>query len=246
MREAGKCRQARSQVAVRTQAQPGVAATLTSAALDRGRGTTYGGSGGVGPGGDHKALGGAKAGRWSGTRTRSRKAAERAGRGGAGGRRRARRPAPRAGRRGGEGSARRGSGEHGTGAKGRPGSARRRRRPAAGWARDGSQFTAPRPCPPVRSETTTGGDARAARRSRVATTEHRETWTQHEALQLPRVNSVHRPLLTQQVSRQRGSRERRRLRPSLRYQGGAGRTGAFRGPCRPPSQSAPSPSAFPP
>lgn len=99
---------------------------------------------------------------------------------------------------------------------------------------------------PVRSETTTGGDALAARRSRVATTGHRETWTQHEALQLPRVNSVHRPLLTQQVSRQRGSRERRRLRPSLRYQGGAGRTGAFRGPCRPPSQSAPSPSAFPP
>lgn len=220
MREAGKCRQARSQVAEDT-GPAGVAATLTSAALDRGRGTTYGGSGASRPRRGPQGLGRSQG--WALVRDANQ---DQEGCG--------------------EGSARRGSGEHGTGAKGRPGSARRHRRPAAGWARDGSQFTAPRPCPPVRSETTTGGDARAARRSRVATTGHRETWTQHEALQLPRVNSVHRPLLTQQVSRQRGSRERRRLRPSLRYQGGAGRTGAFRGPCRPPSQSAPSPSAFPP
>lgn len=148
--------------------------------------------------------------------------------------------------RGGAGSARRGCGERAEGLRGaghrgqeRPGKARRHRRPAPSSRR-------PAPAPPFAARLRQAVTHSQPGRSRVATTEHRETWTQYEALQPPRVNSVHRPLLTQQVSRQRRSRERRRLRPSLRYQGGAGRTGAFRGPCRPPSQSAPSPSASPP
>lgn len=243
MREAGQRRQARSRVAVRTQAQPGVAATLTPAALAPER---------QGHGLRWVSCASARAGptrTWEEPRPGAGQGGEpgpggggEGGAGGAGGRARARRAAPRAARRG----ARRGPGEQGTGAKQRPGKARRHRRPAAGWARGGSPFTAPRPRPQFAARRRQAVTHSQPGRSRVATTEHRETRTQYDALQLRRVNSVHRPLLTQQVSRQRRSRERRRLRPSLRYQGGEGRTGAFRGPCRPPSQSAPSPSAFPP
>lgn len=240
---AGKCRQARSQVAVGTQAQPGVAATLTSAALDPERqghdlrwvrcvsaqaGTTRtweeprpGAGPGLNPDREGCGEGGAR---------------------GAGGRPRARRPAPRAARRGGESADRLRGARHG--AKERPGKAA-----GVGVRLRAGSATAPSsrrpPCPQFAARLRQAVTHSQPGRSRVATTEPRETRTQYEALQLPRVNSVRRPLPTQQVSRQRRARERRRRRPSLRYQGGAGRTGAFRGPCRPPSQSAPSPSAFP-
>lgn len=244
MREAGKCRQARSLVAVGTQAQPGGAATLTSAALDPERqghdlrwvrcvsaqaGTTRTWEEprpGAGPG-LNQDLGGRGEG----------------GARGAGGRPRARRPAPPAARRGGESAGRlRGARHRAKEPPGKPPASASgcglgpRRLPVHGA----------RPCPRFAARLRQAVTHSQPGCSRVATTEPRETRTPYEALQLPRVNSVRRPLLTQQVSRQRRARERRRRRPSLRYQGGAGRTGAFRGPCRPPSQSAPSPSAFPP